>query len=82
MFLTDVTNDHRERHLEAGLPAYLEFQFKRSSDDVILRLHENTRLNQNAPMFTTADDKNGERRLVQIEDSQPLHVRHYYLEMS
>lgn len=52
VWLEDLNNDHHHRHLEMGLPNYLEFNLKRESGNKLkLRLEENVRLNANAPVY-------------------------------
>ena len=73
VLLDDLNSDHDRRHLDAGLPAYLEFNLKRTTGDVKLTLTENTRLNQNAPVYEIKKNSNGERMFVQ-KKSTPITV--------
>ena len=64
MYVEDLNSDHDRRHLDAGLPHYLEFNVKRENEAVRLSLEENVRLNANAPVYEINVDAKGRRKVV------------------
>lgn len=73
VWIQDLSADHDKRNLEE---AALHFNLKRENDlpDVKLQLKENTRLNQNAPVYESVMMANDKQRLVK-KSNIPLIVR-------
>ena len=62
--LHDLNSDHDRRHLDAGLSRGLEFYLKRVAGDIKLSLHENKRLNHNAPMHDFLRRSDGKAKMM------------------
>ncbi|KAH3712678.1 hypothetical protein DPMN_072431 [Dreissena polymorpha] len=63
VWLEDITQNAKTRNLDLGLPETLQVKLRRTGQqDLILKLVENKRLNQNAPVYEVHTE-NGQNKL-------------------
>ncbi|XP_052258254.1 uncharacterized protein LOC127862990 isoform X5 [Dreissena polymorpha] len=78
VWLEDITQNAKTRNLDLGLPETLQFKLKRSGQqDLTLNLVENTRLNQNAPVYEVHTE-NDQNKLVKKETAPITDVKFYH----
>ena len=78
VMLHDLNSDHDRRHLDNGLPSYLEFNLRRKDGDIRLTLTENRNVNRNPPIYESVQDTYGKTILVERQDVPDLVSRPVY----
>ena len=78
VMLHDLNSDHDRRHLDKGLPSYLEFNLRRKDGDIRLTLTENRNVNRNPPIYESVQDTYGKTILVERQDVPDLVSRPVY----
>ena len=78
VMLHDLNSDHDRRHLDSGLPSYLEFNLRRKDGDIRLTLTENRNVNRNPPIYEFVKDTYGKQILVERQDVPDLVSRPVY----